>query len=186
MKLYIKNMVCNRCKTTVKAELDKIGIHHSNVDLGVVTTEKDITPLQRKRLASELHKSGFELIDDQKNELIEKLKQAIIDLENHSDEDLKTSFMDFISLSVNENFVSLNTLFAEIEGVTIEKYIIRQKIERVKELLVYDDLTLDEIAVKMHYSSVVQLSRQFKRVTGLTPSHFRILRQTRITDPQVN
>jgi len=179
-------MVCNRCRTTVKAELDKIGIHHSNVDLGVVTTEKDITPLQRKRLAAELQKSGFELIDDQKNELIEKLKLAIIDLENHSDEDLKTNFMDFISLSVNDNFISLNTLFAEIEGITIEKYIIRKKIEKVKELLVYDDLTLAEIAQKMHYSNTAQLSSQFKRITGLTPSHFRMLRQTRVVSPQVN
>lgn len=179
-------MVCNRCKTKVKEDLDKTGIEFTTVELGEVTTKKAITAAQRKALEERLHKSGFELIDDHKNELIEKLKQAIQDLENHSDEDLKTSFMDYISLSVDENYISLNTLFAEIEGVTIEKYIIKHKINRVKELLVYDDFTLAEIALKMNYSSVAALSRQFKNITGLTPAHFRQLRHDRILNPQLN
>jgi copper chaperone CopZ len=186
MKLYIKNMVCNRCKTTVKETLEKLGIQYASVELGEVNLKTHISTLQREKLDTDLQKSGFELIDEQKNELIEKLKAAITDLEIYSDEDLKTSFSDFISLSVNDNFISLNTLFAEIEGVTIEKYIIRHKIARVKELLVYDDLTLAEIAHKMHYSSTAQLSSQFKRITGLTPSHFRLLRSTRVKDPHLN
>ena len=179
-------MVCNRCITKVKDDLNKIGIPYTSVELGEVSTKENITPLQRKQLHKSLQNSGFELINDKNNDIIEKLKLAIIDLENHSDEDLKTSFMDFISLSVNENFISLNTLFAEIEGVTIEKYIIKHKINRVKELLVYDDFSLTEIATKMHYSSVAQLSGQFKRITGLTPSHFRQLRHNRTINLQLN
>lgn len=186
MKLYIKNMVCNRCKTKVKEELKKMGIDYTSVELGEVNTKKTVTASQRTQLGANLLKSGFELIDDHKNELIGKLKQAILDLENHSDEDLKTSYMDYISLIVDENYISLNTLFSEIEGVTIEKYIIKHKINRVKELLVYDDLTLSEIALKMHYSSVALLSRQFKNITGLTPAHFRQLRHDRAVNPQLN
>lgn len=186
MKLYIKNMVCNRCRKIVKEELDRLGIQYTNVELGEVNTLKNITALQRVRFDTALQKFGFELIDDNKYKLVEKLKMAIVDLENHSDEDLKTSFTDYISLSVNDNFISLNTLFAEIEGVTIGKYIIKHKIARVKELLVYDDLSLAEIALKMHYSTATQLSRQFKRITGLTPAHFRLLCNTRNINPQDN
>jgi hypothetical protein len=179
-------MVCNRCKTIVKAELDKIGVQYVTVELGEVNTKKKITSLQRTRLYDALQQSGLELIDAPKNDLIEKLKSAIVDLEHCSDEGLKTSYSDYISLNVNDNFISLNTLFAEIEGITIEKYIIKHKIEQVKELLVYDDLNLAEIAHKMHYSNVAQLSSQFKRITGLTPSHFRQLRHTRNNNPESN
>ena len=186
MKLYIKNMVCNRCKTTVKSTLEKLGIEYTSVEPGEVNLQKHISSMQREKLDAALHDCGFDLINADNNELIERLKLVITDLENHSDEELKTSFSDFISLSVNENFISLNTLFAEIEGVTIEKYIIRHKIARVKELLVYDDLSLAEIAAKMHYSSTAQLSSQFKRITGLTPAHFRLLRHNRQVDPQFN
>jgi YesN/AraC family two-component response regulator len=186
MKLYIKNMVCERCKTIVKDELDKIGIQYTHVELGEVDMKKEISLFQRTRLYDALKQSGLELIDKNKNELIEKLKLAIVDLEHHSDEDLNTSFSDYISMSVNDNFISLNTLFAEIEGITIEKYIIKHKIERVKELLVYNDLNLVEIATKMHYSNTAQLSNQFKRITGLTPSHFRQLRHIRTGNLNVN
>jgi len=186
MKLYIKNMVCDRCKTMVQSEIEKIGFQYNNVGIGVVNTEKQITPLQRSQFDAALKKNGFELINDENNELIDKLKKAIIDLEVYSDEDLKTSFTDFISLSTDDNFISLNKLFAEIEGVSIEKYIIRHKIDRVKELLVYNDLTLSEIAEKLHYSSTAKLSSQFRRITGLTPTHFRQLRNSRILDPDLN
>lgn len=179
MKLYIKNMVCNRCKETVKSELDKIGIQYKTVRIGEVTTERKITPEQRGQLSEALLKNGFELIDDQKNELIAKLKKSILDLEHYSDEDLKTSFTDYISLIADDNFISLNQLFEEIEGITIDKYIIKRKIERIKELLVYEDLNLHEIALKMRYSSTTALSNQFKRETGLTPLHFRELRHNR-------
>lgn len=186
MKLYIKNMVCNRCKTIVKAALDKIGVPYITVDLGEVSTKDSITPTLRKRLYNLLQKSGLELIEDKKNVLIENLKKAIFDLEHYTDENLKTTFSDYISLAVNDNFISLNTLFAEIEGITIEKYIIKHKIDRVKELLVYEDLNLAEIAIKMHYTNTTQLSSQFKRITGLTPSHFKQLRLTRITNADLN
>jgi AraC-like DNA-binding protein/copper chaperone CopZ len=186
MKLYIKNMVCGRCKTIVIAELDKLGIQYVSVELGEITIKKKITSVQHNKLYDGLKQSGFELIDVKKNALIEKLKKAIVDLEHYSDEDLKTNYVDYISLSVNDNFISLNKLFAEIEGITIEKYIIKHKIELVKELLEYKDLNLSEIALKMHYSTAVQLSSQFKSITGLTPSHFRQLRHNRNLNPDSN
>ncbi|MBK7215196.1 MAG: AraC family transcriptional regulator [Bacteroidales bacterium] len=177
MKLYIKNMVCNRCKSIIRSELEKMGIHSPIVEMGLVTTRKNLSASQRKVFSDTLQKNGFELIDSQKYEVIENLKKAILELENHSDEDLKMSFSDSISLIVKDNFISLNTLFAEIEGITIEKFVIRHKIERVKEMLVYDHYSLAEIANKMHYSNVTQLSAQFKSHTGLSPNHFLQLRR---------
>ena len=176
MKLYIKNMVCRRCKMTVKSELDKLDIQYDSVELGEVSIRKNISPELHHSLYLALKQSGFELITDEKNYLVEKLKCAIFDLGMISDGDLKTSFSDFISLRVNDNFKSLNVLFSDIEGVTIEKYIIKQKVELVKELLGYDKLNIAEIAFKMHYSNVAQLSNEFKSITGLTPMHFRQLR----------
>ena len=176
MKLYIKNMVCSRCKKTVKSELDKLNIPYVSVELGEVTVSKKISPEQHHSLYLALKQSGFELITDEKNYLVEKLKCAIFDLGMISDGDLKTSFTDFISLRVNDNFKSLNALFSDIEGMTIEKYIIKQKVELVKELLGYNKLNITEIAYKMHYSNVAQLSNEFKSITGLTPVHFRHLR----------
>lgn len=186
MKLYIKNMVCTRCETTVKSAFDQIGIQYDSVKTGEVSLREKITSEQRLQLSAALLLDGFELIDDQKNELIEKLKQSIIDLEQYSDEDLKTSFSDYISLVVDDNFISLNKLFAEIEGMTIEKFIIKRKIERIKEMLVYEDLNLDQIAHKMHYTSTASLSHQFKHETGLTPSHFKNLRVIRKIIPELN
>jgi YesN/AraC family two-component response regulator len=156
------------------------------VELGEVTIEKKITLAQHTKLSASLKQFGFELIDSRKNKLIEKLKRTIINLELHSDEELKTSHSDYISLSLNYNFISLNTLFSEIEGITIEKYIIKHKIELVKELLGHHDLNMTEIAVKMHYSNVAQLSGQFKSITGLTPLHFRQLRHISHNNPGIN
>lgn len=186
MKLYIKNMVCNRCEETIKSELDKIGIEYNTVKIGEVDLTENITSEQRILFSMALLLDGFELIDNQKNILIEKLKKAIIDLEHYSDENLKLSFADYISMIVNDNFISLNKLFGEIEGISIEKYLIKRKIERIKEMLVYEDLTLDEIAHKMHYSNTAALSFQFKRETGLSPSHFKQLRQNRKIIPELN
>ncbi len=179
MKLYIKNMVCERCKTIVKGDLDTLNIKYSSINLGEVETLIEISGSDRKALYNALQKSGFELIDPQKNEIIEKLKSAISDLERFSDEELKTGYADYLSLCVKANFISLNTLFSEIEGITIEKYIIQHKIERVKEMLVYEDLDLSEIARKLHYSSINELDIQFKSQTGLTPAHFNELRNAR-------
>ncbi|MGD0756008.1 MAG: helix-turn-helix transcriptional regulator [Bacteroidales bacterium] len=186
MKLYIKNMVCSRCKTTVKTELDKLGIVYVSIELGEVTIKKKLTPVQHHLLYLALEQFGFELINNEKNYLIEKLKKAILDLEMYSDEDLKTSYPDYISLRVNDSFISLNTLFSEIEGITIEKYIIKQKIELVKELLEHNNLNLTEIAVKMHYSNVAHLSSEFKSITGLTPLHFRQLRHISYNNLSIN
>lgn len=186
MKLYIKNMVCNRCKTTVRTELDKIGIAYNTIRIGEVSTEEKVSPEKLEQLSEALQKSGFELIDTKNNMLIEKLKKSVIDLEHYSDEDLKTSFSDYIRLIVDDNFISLNKLFEEIEGITIEKYINKRKIERIKEILVYEDLGLAEIAKKMHYTSVIALSAQFKRMTGLTPAYFRQLRQNRTLNSTIS
>jgi AraC-like DNA-binding protein len=186
MKLYIKNMVCDRCITIVKAELDRLNVDYYSVELGEVTIKKKLTLDQLGKLITALKHYGFQLIDNTKNDLIEKLKWAIADLEHNSDEDLKTNFSDYISLSVHDNFISLNTLLAEIKGISIEKYIIKQKIELIKELLLNKALNLNEIALKMHYSDVTQLSKQFKCITGLTPSHFRRLQQIESKNPEKN
>jgi AraC-like DNA-binding protein len=186
MKLYIKNMVCSRCKTIVKAVLDSLGVLYVKVELGEVTIEKKLTAVLHNKLYSALKKYGFELINTRKNDLIEKLKSAIVNLENYSDEDLKTNYSDYISLHVNDSFISLNKLFSEIEGITIEKYIIKHKIELVKELLGHDNLDLAEIAHRMHYSNTAQLSSQFKSMTGLTPLHFRQLRHISNIDHAIN
>lgn len=179
-------MVCNRCKTRVKTELENIGIQYNTIKIGEVNTNKEITPSQRSLLNDALKKNGFELIDKSKNTMIETLKNTVLDLGHYSNEDLNTSFSDFISHRLKDNFISLNTLFAEIEGISIEKYIIKYKIERVKELLVYDGLNLAEIALKMHYSNTAQLSSQFKKITGLTPTHFKLLRQARFNKIEMN
>jgi AraC-like DNA-binding protein len=172
-------MVCDRCKNIVGSEFDRIGIQYRNLNLGIVDTVADISPLERKKLGEALHESGIELIDERRYELIEKLKEAVVNLELHSDENLNTSFVDFISQQVDDNFLSLNTLFAEIEGISIEKYIVIRKIERVKELLVYEHLDLTEIARKLNYSNTTKLSNQFKNITGLSPMHFKKLRLNR-------
>lgn len=186
MKLYIKHMVCNRCKTTVKSELDKIGIPYETVKIGEVTTPEELNADQHLQLSAALQLHGFELIDNSKYELIGKLKKSVRNLERYSDENLKTNLADFIQLSVDDNFISLNKLFAEIEGITIDKYIVKRKIERIKEILVYEDIGLDEVAKKMHYSSAISLSNQFKHETGLAPSHFRQLRHLRNSIPLSN
>lgn len=179
-------MVCERCITTVKIELNKLGINYNAVELGEVTIKKNLTLKQRAKLYIALKQNGFELIDSLKNNLIERLKVAITDLELNSDEDLNTNYSNYISLSVKDNFLSLNTLLAEIKGISIEKYIIKHKIELVKELLLNKDLNLNEIALRMHYSNVSQLSSQFKEITGLTPLHFRRLREMRNSNPENN
>jgi AraC-like DNA-binding protein len=179
-------MVCGRCKAIVESAMDTLGIKFLHVDLGEVTISKKLTAQQHNRLFTKLKLSGFELISDQKNDLIEKLKKTIVELENCSDEELHINYTDFISLNVKDNYISLNKLFSEIEGITIEKYIIRQKIEKVKELLDQNELNISEIAVKMHYSSVTQLSSQFRSMTGLTPLHFKQLRHINFNKAAVN
>jgi AraC-like DNA-binding protein len=160
----------------VKAELDNLGIRSLSIKIGEVIVKEALTSLQYSDLSAALLGSGLELIEAEENDIIDKLKRAIIDLERNTDEELNTCYSDFISLRLNCNFNSLNLMFSEIEGISIEKYIIIHKVERIKELIIYNKLNLAEIAHKMHYSNTAKLSSQFKSITGLTPSHFRQLR----------
>jgi YesN/AraC family two-component response regulator len=173
-------MVCIRCKMVVKAELEKLGLNYTTVELGEVDIVENISAEQHDKFKEALHKSGLELLDDKKSVLIQKIKNVIIEMIHYSEEPLTVNFSDHLSKKLNHNYTYLANLFSEVQGTTIEKYIIAHKIERVKELLVYDELNLTEIAWQMHYSSVAHLSTQFKKVTGLTPSHFKQLREKRL------
>ncbi len=172
-------MVCIRCKMVVKSELDKLGLHYKSVELGEATLEEEISLENKERLNAALKKSGLELIDDKKSKLIEKVKLIIIELVHYSDQPLETKLSDYLSSKLNYDYTYLANLFSEVQGTTIEKFFITHKIERVKELIIYDELNLKEIAYKMHYSSVAHLSTQFKKLTGLTPSLFKHLRYKR-------
>ncbi len=173
MTLYIKNMVCNRCIMVVDTELRKLGLHPVNVQLGEVEIEETLDDATKSGLRSTLQGLGFDLIDDKKSRIIEKIKNLIIDLVHHQDSDQEKKLSAMLTEALNYDYNYLSNLFSAVEGITIEKYFIAQKIERVKELLVYDELTLSEIAYRLNYSSVAYLSNQFKKITGLTPSHFK-------------
>lgn len=173
MKYYIKNMVCSRCKMAVKWELEKMGIHPISVSLGEIDLEDELKPAEKARLATALELLGFAMTDDKKSRLIGQIKTLIVELVHYNDGGLQVNLSDFLSDRLHVDYNYISKLFSEIESSTIEKYFIAQKIERVKELLVYDELTLSEIAFKLNYSSVAYLSSQFKKITGLTPSHFK-------------
>ena len=172
-------MVCIRCKMVVKAELAKLGLLYSAVDLGEAEIFDDISPQQHDLLKKELLKSGLELLDDKKSVLIQKIKNIIVELVHYSEEPITLKFSEYLSKKLTRDYTYLANLFSEVTGTTIEKFLIAHKIERVKELLVYNELNLTEIAFLMHYSSVAHLSTQFKKVTGLTPSYFKQLRDKR-------
>jgi len=175
--LFIKNMVCNRCIMVVQQELEKLGLDVKRITLGEVTLGKELTSEKRKQIESVLIPLGFEVIDDKKSRIIEKIKNIIINLVHHHDNDTRTNLSELLSRELHHDYNYLSNLFSEVEGTTIEKYFIAQKIEKVKELLVYDELSLSEIAYRLNYSSVAYLSNQFKKVTGLTPSHFKQIRE---------
>jgi AraC-like DNA-binding protein len=166
MQLYIKFMVSLRCKMIVKEELNKLGLHHAVVDLGLVEIMEDITQQQHDALKKNLLKSGLELLDNKKSILIEKIKNVITEMIHHSDELPKTNYSDYISQKLNYDYTYLSNLFSDVKGITIQQFIIINKIEKVKELLLYDELNLSEIANKLHYSGVAHLSKQFKKVTA--------------------
>jgi len=176
-KIYIKNMVCNRCKMAVEKELDQLGVHALSVELGEVTLDTALSPQKRSDLEKQLQHLGFELIDDKKSRLIENIKKHIIELVHHHNSDLKVNLSDYLGEKLGNDYKYLSNLFSEVEGITVEKYFIAQKIEKVKELLVYDEMTLSEIASQLNYSSVAHLSNQFKKVTGFTPSHFKNIKE---------
>jgi AraC family transcriptional regulator len=177
--LYIRNMVCNRCIRVVREELEKLGLRIQRVDLGEVDLVSG-KPIDLKKIRSVLEENGFELIEDKRVRIIERIKLAILKLvqHDHSVSALKLNHSDYISRELDHDYHSLSALFSSVENITIEQYIILQKIERVKELVKYGELTLSEIAFKMGYSSVQHLSNQFKKATGLTPSHFKDLKKS--------
>jgi AraC-like DNA-binding protein len=180
MKLYIKYMVSLRCKMMVKEELKKLGLQYVVVDLGTVEIMENISKEQRNQLKVNLLKSGLELLDDKRSILIEKIKNVITEMIHYSDELPEVNYSDYISEKLKYDYTYLANIFSEVKGITIQQYIIIHKIEKVKELLLYDELNLTEIAYKLHYSSVAHLSNQFKKVTGLSPSFYKQLKQKRL------
>ena len=170
-------MVSLRCKMLVKSELEKLGLHHILVELGEVEIIENISSEQHNVLKIELLKSGLELMDDKRAILIEKIKNVIIELVHYEEDLPKTNFSDFLAEKLHHDYTYMANLFSEVTGITIEHYIISHKIERVKELLIYGELNLTEISYKLNYSSVAHLSNQFKKVTGLTPTFFKHLKE---------
>lgn len=172
-------MVSTRCKIVVKEELKKLGLHFMVVDLGEVEIMEDISIETREILKNALFSSGLELMDDKRAILIEKINNVITEMIHYSDEAPKMNYSDYISEKLKYDYTYLSNLFSEVKGITIQQFIIVHKIERVKELLLYDELNLTEISYKLHYSSVAHLSNQFKKVTGLSPSQFKNLKEKR-------
>lgn len=172
-------MVSLRCKMLVKEELKRLGLHYVIVDLGKVEILEDIAPFQFQELKKNLAISGLELLDDKKSILIEKIKNVIVEMVHYTDEIPKVNYSDYISEKLNHDYTYLSNIFSEVKGITIQQFIINHKIERVKELLLYDELNLTEISYILNYSSVAHLSYQFKKVTGLSPTFFKQLKQKR-------
>jgi len=165
----------------VKSELQKRGLHFTTIQLGEVDVMEDIPKEQLDTLNTALKRTGLELIDDKNSILVEKIKTIIIELVHYTDDQIKINLSDYLSEKLNHNYTYISNLFSEVKGTTIEQFFLSHKIEKVKELLVYDELNLTEIAYKLHYSSVAHLSNQFKKMTGLTPSHFKSLKNKKRT-----
>ena len=179
MKLYIKYMVSIRCKLFVKEELRKLGLHFVMVNLGEVEIMEDITPEQRVLFQDALMLAGLELIDDKKAVLIENIKKVVVEMVHYADELPSIKFSNYLSEKLHYDYTYMANLFSCTEGVTLEHFIVLHKIEKVKELIMYDEMNMTEIAWKLQYSSVAHLSNQFKKVTGLSPSHFKHLKVRR-------
>lgn len=177
MTLFIKNMVCLRCKMTVEVELKKLGFDPLSIELGEVVFKDNLMENDIKNIENALKRYGFEVIMDKRSQIIEQIKTAAIDYVFQDNElQQRLNFSDFLEKRLLKDYTYLSNLFSEIEGITIEKHLINLKIERVKELLVYDELTLSEIAFQLGYSSVAYLSNQFKKITGLTPTYFKTIK----------
>ena len=172
-------MVSNRCKLAVRDELKKLDLHFTPIELGEVEVMENITMEQREQIKAGLLLSGLELMDDKKAMLIEKIKNVIVEMVHYTDELIKVNFSDYLSEKLKYDYTYLSNLFSEVQGTTIEQFIILHKIERIKELIIYGELNITEIAWKMNYSSVAHLSNQFKKMTGLSPSHFKQLKDKR-------
>lgn len=172
-------MVSNRCKLAVKEELRKLGLHFIVVELGEIEVMEDLTQEQRGIFKASLFEYGLELMDDKRAVLIEKVKNILVEMIHHSDEIPKMNVSDVLSKKLDYNYTYLANLFSEVQGTTIEQFIILHKVERIKELIIYGELNITEIAWKMNYSSVAHLSNQFKKITGLSPTHFKQLKDKR-------
>jgi AraC-like DNA-binding protein len=177
MKLYIKNMVCGRCEMAVQLELEKMKISILSMQLGEVEIARDLKETEKETLTKNLNSLGFELLDDKISKTIERIKNLIIDLVHYQNEKLKINLSTYLADDLMQDYSALSNLFSETEGTTIEHFFIAQKIERAKELLLYNELTLSEIAFQLNYSNVAHLSNQFKKVTGFTPTHFKKLKE---------
>lgn len=173
MELFIKYMVCPRCITSVEETFKELGIKIVHIQLGIVQIEFDLSKDQLRELDSRLQENGFELLSDRKSKVVSQIKSIIIDSIHHSNEILDESYSELLSSKLYQEYTSLSKLFSAVEGITIEKFILKQKIERVKELLTYDESSLSQIAFDMNYSSSAHLSTQFKKETGMTPSMFK-------------
>ncbi len=170
-------MVCSRCKMVVKSVLENQGLVATSIELGEAVFQHPLTKSELLQLDIALKQVGFEIIDDHKSQIIERIKNTIVTLVHHSPENIKTNLSEFITSQIHHDYSYLSNLFSEVEGTTIEKYFIAQRIERAKELLVYNQLTLSEIADQLGYSSVAYLSNQFKKVTGFTPTYFKSIKE---------
>lgn len=179
MKLYVKNMACLSCKVFVKDALLEMDIHSVKVELGEIETKEEVSDEEKQQLNKLIKKVGLELLESKHGILIEKIRKIIVDYVYHSEEKEIINFSDLLSQKLNYSYSYLANFFSEVQATTIEQYVIAMKIERIKELIIFGEDTLTEIADKMHYSSVAHLSAQFKKVTGLTPSHFRELKKKR-------
>ena len=179
MQLYIKNMVCSRCKMVVKSELERFGLHPVAVALGAVEITEDVDELQKHDLNQRLKSFGFELIDGKKSRLVEKIKNLVVELVHEQNNQAKVSLSELIVQQIHLNYSYVSHLFAEEVGLSIEQYYIAQKIEKVKELITYDEHSLSEIADQLNYHSVSHLSKQFKKITGLTASHYRKIKESK-------
>jgi len=169
-------MVCIRCKNAVRCELEKLGLHHIRVELGEIEIMEELSAEQILQLKVALSGIGFELMDDKRAILIERIISVIIDMVHNSAEMNNLNFSDYLSKKLNHHYTYLSNIFSEVKGITIQQFIIIHKVERIKELLMYDELNLTEISYLLNYSSVAHLSNQFKKITGLSPSHFKILK----------
>lgn len=170
-------MVSNHCKIAVKAELKKLGLHYIVVDLGEIEIMEEISADEREQLKVALLNVGFELMEDKRAVLIENIINVIIEMVHHTTEMIKINFSDYLSEKLNHDYTYLSNMFSEVKGITIQQFIIIHKVERIKELLMYDELNLTEISYLLNYSSVAHLSNQFKKITGLSPSHFKRLKE---------
>jgi AraC-like DNA-binding protein len=179
MKIYIKNMVSNTCKLVVKDALNKLNLHYIFINLGEVEVMENISKAQRDQLKESLQKMGLELMNDKKTILIERVKDSIVEMILYADNMIKVNFSEYLSEKLDYDYTYLSNLFSEVQGTNIQNFVLLLKVERVKELITYDELTISEIAYKMNYSSVAHLSNQFKKVTGFSPTYFKHLRERR-------